>query len=116
MLRVSYSESTGGQRWCLCGHLAGPWVEELRSCWMHARQMAPRSTATVDLSDVTFIDEAGEKLLAEMQSGGAHFEVRGVENKHLLENLKHRDKRPLRRLMEHLGSWCDGPANQKGDH
>jgi len=42
----------------------------------------------VDLSDVTFIDEAGESLLSEMKSAGVTFVAAGVETKHLLENLK----------------------------
>jgi hypothetical protein len=41
----------------------------------------------VDLSDVTFIDQSGEKLLSEMSSDGAELIAVGVETKHLLENL-----------------------------
>ena len=41
----------------------------------------------LDLSDVTLIDESGEKLLAEMRSGGAQFVAAGIATKHLLENL-----------------------------
>jgi len=104
MLRVSYVDAAKGQRWNLCGDLAGPWVDELRTCWRHARDLAPRAHAVVDLSDVTFIDEAGEQLLAEMQSAGMEFVTAGVENKHLIANLKHRGK--ARRLMEHLGGAC----------
>jgi hypothetical protein len=106
MLRVSYSDNAGGQRWSLCGHLAGPWVSELRTCWQHARHRAPRAAAVVDLTDVTFIDEAGERLLCEMQSAGTEFVAAGVENKDLLANLKDHGKRPLRRLMEHLAGPC----------
>ena len=106
MLRVSYSDNADGQRWILCGHLAGPWVEELRTCWRYARNRAPRSRAIVDLSEVTFIDEAGEGLLSEIESAGTEFIAAGVENKHLLANLRHKGKRPLRKLMEHLGAAC----------
>jgi hypothetical protein len=110
MLRVCYSDSAGGQRWSLFGHLAGPWVDELRACWLHARDRASRARAVVDLSDVTFIDEAGEKLLSEMQSAGTEFVAAGVENKHLLANLKDNGKPSLRRRVEHLGTRCEGPA------
>ena len=94
MLRISYS-----QQWTLCGQLAGPWVQELRSCWKHARRAAAGSGAVVDLSDVTFIDEDGERLLAEMRRAGVEFVATGVETKHLLQNLKSRGERPLRRLV-----------------
>jgi hypothetical protein len=114
MLRVSYSDNAEGQRWSLCGHLAGPWVEELRDCWRYSRNRAPRSRAVVDLSDVTFIDETGEGLLSEMQSGGAEFIAAGVENKYLLANLKEKGKRPLRRLIHHLDAACAKPNTREG--
>jgi hypothetical protein len=97
MLRIYYS-----QQWTLCGQLAGPWVQELRSCWEHARRAAAASSAVVDLSDVTFVDENGERLLAEMRSAGVEFVATGVETKHLLQNLKSSGERPLRRLIGRL--------------
>jgi hypothetical protein len=115
MLRVSYSDTDGSQRWSLCGHLAGPWVEELRSCWQHARQLAPRAHAVVDLTDVTFVDEAGERLLKEMQSAGTEFLAAGVENKHLLASLQENGKRPLRRLIEHLAPCAQAKRLDGGE-
>jgi len=88
MLRVSYSENAEGQRWSLCGRLAGPWVEELRLSWRQERERAPLARAVVDLKDVTFIDQAGEKLLHEMLRAGIEFIATGVANKHLLESLR----------------------------
>ena len=93
MLRVSYSDTAAGQRWNLCGRLAGAWVDELRACWQQARKLAPKAAAIVDLNDVTFVDEAGEKLLAEMQAAGTEFIARGVENKHLVLGLGHNARR-----------------------
>ena len=115
MLRVSHTDNTDGQRWSLCGHLAGPWVEELRACWSQERTRSPRTRSVVDLTDVTFIDEAGERLLADMQRAGTEFVATGVENKHLLAGLKDKGKRPLRRLMEHLGATCTKPATPNGE-
>ncbi len=102
MLRVSYSESAEGQHWSLCGRLAGPWVDELRSCWRQARERVPLARAVVDLKDVVFIDEAGETLLAEMESAGAQLVAAGVENKYLIATLKNGSGRPLRRWLEGL--------------
>ena len=101
MLRISYS-----QRWTLCGQLAGPWVQELRSCWQHVRRVTAGSAAMVDLSDVTFIDENGESLLSEMRSAGVQFVATGVETKHLLQNLKGRGERALRRSIKKIDSPC----------
>ncbi len=105
MLRICYS-----QQWTLCGQLAGPWVQELRSCWEHARHIVTGAAAKVDLSDVTFIDEEGEKLLFEMRTAGVEFVATGVETKHLLENLKGRGEKPLRRLV---GCWTGEIAQRE---
>ena len=107
MLRVAYSDTAKGQRWNLCGKLAGPWVDELRSCWRQARERSPRARATVDLKEVMFIDEAGERLLAEMESAGAKLVAAGVENKHLVACLKDRSSRQLRRKLEGLFARCE---------
>jgi hypothetical protein len=96
MFRVSYSDTADGQRWSLYGRLAGPWVDEMRSCWKYARDRAPLAHAIVDLKDVTFIDQAGEKLLAEMRNAGAELIATGVEHQHLLATLDDPKSPPLR--------------------
>src|SRR5260370_40215703 len=73
MLRISYSQTEIAQQWTLCGQLAGPWVQELRSFWQHTRKTAAETRQVVNLSDVTFIDENGERLLLEMRSAGVEF-------------------------------------------
>jgi hypothetical protein len=104
MFRVSYSDTADGQRWNLHGRLAGPWVDELRSCWTHARDRAPLARAVVDLKEVTFIDEAGETLLAEMRSAGVELIATGVEHQHLLATLHY-----------HKGPAARGKASEGGN-
>jgi len=99
MLRISYTDTGAEQRWILCGQLAGAWVDELRSYWQYTRKVAPCSAAVFDLSEVTFIDEAGERLLSDMQGAGAKFVATGVETKHLVRSLTVAGKKPLRRLI-----------------
>ena len=81
MLRICYSD-TGGAALESMRTTAGPWVDELAlDAGAMAREAAPRSQAVVDLSDVTFIDESGERLLAEMRCAGVEFVAAGVETK-----------------------------------
>jgi hypothetical protein len=56
--------------------------------------------SVVNLNDVTFIDEDGERLLSDMRSAGVDFVATGVDTKHLLRNLKSRGERPLRRSIK----------------
>ena len=114
MLRICHSDSIDGQRWRLCGRLAGPWVDELRLCWRQARERTPLARTIVDLDEVTFIDEAGERLLAEMETGGVELIASGVANKHVVEGLKNSTRRPLRRSLEDLCAGRGGPAITKG--
>jgi len=99
MLRICQSDTADGQRWLLSGRLAGPWVDELRSCWQQARQRTPLARAFVDLKEVMFIDEAGAELLAEMEIAGAELVAAGVENKHLVASLRNEARRSLRRTL-----------------
>ena len=102
MLRVAYSDMSDGGRWSLSGCLAGIWVDELRSLWQEARERTPRAHTAVDLREVTFIDESGEKLLAEMAISGAELIAAGVENKHLIATLRDPKSGSLRRRLEDL--------------
>jgi hypothetical protein len=114
MLRISYSDTADGQRWSLCGRLAGPWVEELRACWRQARERAPLTRAVVDLKDVSFIDESGERLLAEMEISGAELVASGVENKHVIATLRNGASGSLRRRLEDLRTCCGEHRGKEG--
>jgi hypothetical protein len=104
MLRITHAQTETEQRWTLCGQLTRPWVAELRACWEGCRRAGVSTHTVVDLSDVTFIDESGERLLSEMESDGAEFVAAGVETKHLLKQLKAKGERPLRRIIAPLGN------------
>ncbi len=95
MLRIT----TGDTKWILQGQLAGPWAAELRSTW----GAAAKSTAfIVDLTGVTFVDEAGALVLCEMKSAGVKFIASGVDTKFLLDDLARKTAPPLRRCLSFL--------------
>ena len=111
MLLVSYSDTPDEQRWSLCGRLAGPWVDEFRACWCHAREQSPPARVVIDLREVIFIDESGETLLAEMELAGAELLAGGVDNAHLIASLRNDARRPLRRRLEDLCPPCHNASN-----
>jgi anti-anti-sigma regulatory factor len=101
MLRIT----TTGQKLVLQGQLAGPWVDELKSAW-------DKTLVLVDLTDVTFIDEGGARLLCAMKDEGVRFVARGVDTKHLLDALKCKTAPPpLRRCL----SWLASDACRKDE-
>ncbi len=100
MLRITRNGARKQQRWMLCGQLSGPWVSELESAWEQCR--FENCSHVVDLSDVTSIDEQGERLLRKMKQEGARFVARGVEMKSILAHLRSKSNPPLRRSLAHM--------------
>ena len=88
MLRITATET----KLILHGQLAGPWVAEFKAAWNPTLQM-------VDLTDVTFVDEAGAQVLCAMHETGVRFVARGVDTKHLLDGLKRKTEPSLRRSL-----------------
>lgn len=94
MLRITED----GPKLVLYGQLAGPFVAELESAWN-------KSLAVVDLTDVTFVDESGARVLCAMKDAGVRFVARGVDTKDLLEGLNcKKTAPPLRRCLSWLAS------------
>ncbi len=67
------------------GRLAGPWVEELRDSWQRAESDGRR--ISVVLKQVTFIDDAGRQLLAEMHRRGAVLAAEGCMTKAIVDEI-----------------------------
>jgi len=102
MLKITNTVTETEQKWILCGQLSGPWVSELQSNWETTRFESPGRKCVVDLTDVTFIDEHGERVLRAMRNQGAEFVACGVDTKQVLADLASKRKRPLRWCLAHL--------------
>lgn len=94
MLRITVENTPTEEIWTLQGRLTSPWTAELKSSWKKARGECRRGKCIVDLSEVTHIDENGEKMLAKMMNEGVEFVVRGLYAKHILEKLNNNLKKP----------------------
>ena len=93
MLRIAIQSTQNQDTWILEGRLAGQVVDELTSAWKQTRDERSGRKSVVNLVDVTFVDERGERALMEMMLDGAEFVARGVYTKSLLENLSEHCKR-----------------------
>ena len=69
MLRISIDEAQEVVTLRLEGCLIGAWVGEVERCWRRAAGLQDR-TVVVDLTEVSFVDLAGDALLAKMQEAG----------------------------------------------
>lgn len=70
MLRITFTQETGEVKCRLAGKLVGPWAEEFATAWAATSAQLGDRVATVDLQDVTFVDETGERLLAQLHEQG----------------------------------------------
>ncbi len=68
------------------GRLAGPWVDELRE--MVFRLNGWRKPLEIDVSNLTFADEDGEKALCWLHRMDARFVGRGSVSEYMFERLE----------------------------
>ena len=96
MLKITTQSDPDRVRLKLDGKLAGPWVEELARTWEATTGGSERRPIVVNLSEVTFIDADGKRLLARMFQQGADFEAGGCMTRCVVEEIKRGLKTPSR--------------------
>jgi anti-anti-sigma regulatory factor len=87
MLKITVHDDTGQLCLELEGRLAGAWVYELEHCWRTAQASHPNRRFAVDLTSVTFIDQAGRYLLQLMRHDGVSFVASGLMIQDILDHI-----------------------------
>jgi len=88
MFKISTVDTQRERRLVVEGTLVSPWVDELRKSWdLAAGTSLENRQMTIDLTNVTKIDNEGEAAILEMMEDGAKFCCSGVLNKHVLKQL-----------------------------
>jgi hypothetical protein len=93
VLKINITDWPDEQRWSLQGQLVGQSAAELRLTCREKRHEGDTRRCIVELIDVTFVDQTGEAVLAEIMSRGAELVASDVYIKHLLRNLHRELKR-----------------------
>jgi hypothetical protein len=76
VLKITTRTDATGKIFELEGRLTGAWVQELEDCW---RKVADSDRPVrVMVCEVTFIDDKGKALLAEMHEHGAELVAEGA--------------------------------------
>jgi hypothetical protein len=88
MLRVITEKQGDRYRLDLHGTLGGEWVPVLEQHWRSIMGDVPAAKLTLVLSNVDFIDPAGEELLQRMADEDVTFVVAGCMNRYVIDNLK----------------------------
>jgi anti-anti-sigma regulatory factor len=88
MLKITLHDATGQPCLELEGRLAGAWVCELEHCWHTSQASHPNRTLAVDLTGVTFIDQAGQYLLQLMHRDGVRLVGSGLMLQDILDHSR----------------------------
>lgn len=86
MLKITTEAKAGVTNITVEGKLAGPWVKELALCWRETGA-APNVALRINLCAVTFIDQEGKNLLAEMYRKGVEIISTGCLNRSIVEEI-----------------------------
>jgi len=87
MLRITVQNGSWPTTIKLEGKLSGPWVTELAQACAGLANVKPHRALTVDLSEVTFIDSAGKKLLSSLVDSGAELRAAHLLTKYIVERI-----------------------------
>ena len=90
MFKISIVETRRQRRLVLEGRLIPPWTSEVESAWRNAGQQLQGRKLVIDLTNVTFINSDGERILFELMREGAKFSRGDVLTKHVLKQLAQR--------------------------
>jgi len=96
MLRIVTDQQGDLCRVTLHGKIAGEWVPVLDRFWQRLAESVPSPRMTAVLSDVSFIDADGERLLERMSRQGVRLVASGCMNRHLVEQIQGRTADPGR--------------------
>ena len=100
MLKIEYERHDGHYAIVLHGSVAGEWVSLLDRYWRSIAEDVPSASINVVLTDVSFIDHDGERLLERMWREGVELEAHGCMNRHVIDNIRAQRRRPIRRLQQ----------------
>jgi hypothetical protein len=88
MLRITVHDNPQFLTFQLEGRLAGPWLRELEECWQSTLAHRRKPILRVDLTGVTFIDEAGKACLSTMYCQGAEFVAADCLTKDIVAEIR----------------------------
>ena len=88
MLRITVHDNQESLCFQLEGRLTGPWLRELEACWQSTLAQQRKPILRVDLTGVTFIDDAGKTCLAAMHRQGAELVAADCLTKEIVAEIR----------------------------
>ncbi len=95
MLRITVHDNPQALTFQLEGRLAGTWVKEVEQCWQSTLDYQRKPILRVDLTGVTFIDDAGKTCLAALYRQGAELVAADCLTKDIVAEIRQGRSEPL---------------------
>jgi len=90
MLRVNVDDTGDQTSLVIEGKLIGPWVKALEACWQSIARKTPGRNVAVNLAAVSFVDDDGRELLAQMCRSGVNIIPHGLLMTAIVEEIEAR--------------------------
>ena len=90
MLRINVNDSGDQTSLVIEGKLMGLWVKALEACWQSIVRKTPARPVEVDLAAVSFVDDDGRELLAQMCQRGVTIIPHGLLMTAIVEEIEAR--------------------------
>jgi hypothetical protein len=87
MLRITVAPASDQVTFKLEGKLTGPWVGEVKRCWLTVVGADAAQSVRLDLTDVAFVAPEGQALLEEMAMAGVELVAAGTMMKALVKDV-----------------------------
>ena len=87
MLKLTIGEHENRTVLRLEGKLIGPWTSLVEQCWRETSERTAKHV-TVDLTAVTFVDDLGKMLLAEMHEHGTVLRTHGPLMDYIVDQIR----------------------------
>ena len=87
MLKIIKVERERQSRLRVEGKLSEPCVSELQSAWNQIRQQGSKRQIVINLSDMTYVDPKGKKMLMAMVAEGARLTAKGIYCEYVVDQL-----------------------------
>src|SRR5260370_14969799 len=81
------------------GKLVGAWAKELEQSWKTASSIRNRKALIVDLTEISYIDEDGKRVLAKLFGDGAFFRTAGPMTRAIVYEITAKSRNPWRGIL-----------------
>jgi|SRR5215469_6304052 len=112
MLRISITNEPGLTRFKLEGKLAHEWVHEAETAWAGLKSLNGKHKVLIDLVNVSFVDENGAILLANMRRSGSKLLGGGLLIAALIEEIERVEDTRQETAGQHRPTDYEGEAER----